>query len=50
MSSFQEQLDELFPDSTDEDCKEALERLQTGQSEVSYRNNIPLNIEWTETI
>ncbi len=30
---------------TKEDCDEALERLQTGESEVSWRNRIPLKIE-----
>lgn len=30
---------------TRELCQEALERLQKGESEVSYRNRIPLNIE-----
>lgn len=30
---------------TDQDCNEALIRLQTGQTEVSYRNREELNIE-----
>jgi len=30
---------------TDEQCKEALERLTKGESEVSYRNRVPLIIE-----
>jgi hypothetical protein len=30
---------------TRQDCKEALERLQNGESEVSYHNCIPLDIE-----
>lgn len=29
---------------TDEECKEALERLISGETEVSYRNRIQLNI------
>ena len=29
---------------TDELCKEALERLQKGESEVTYRNYVPLDI------
>jgi len=29
---------------TDEDCHEALERLQNGESEVSHRNRIELDI------
>ena len=28
----------------DEDCKEALQRLQTCESEISHRNNVPLKI------
>lgn len=30
---------------TDEECEEMLNRLTTGESEVSHRNNIPLKIE-----
>jgi len=30
---------------TDKQCKEMLDRLTNGESEISYRNNIPLNIE-----
>lgn len=30
---------------TRQQCDEALDRLATGESEVSYRNNIPLDIE-----
>lgn len=30
---------------TDQQCEEMLERLTQGKSEVSYRNNIPLNID-----
>ncbi len=29
---------------SDEDCKEALERLQTGESEVSHRNRVALDV------
>jgi hypothetical protein len=29
---------------SDEDCNEALIRLETGESEISHRNNIPLKI------
>lgn len=28
---------------TDEDCQEMLQRFESGESEVSHRNNIPLN-------
>lgn len=30
---------------TDEDCREALVRLDSGETEVSYRNRVPLQIE-----
>lgn len=33
---------------TDEDCQEALDRLQRGESEVSYRNRTPLRIRKPE--
>jgi len=29
---------------SDKDCEEALDRLQNGESEVSYRNRVPLDI------
>lgn len=29
---------------SDEDCNEALERLRNGESEVSYRNRVPLEV------
>jgi hypothetical protein len=29
-----------------EDCEEMLERLTQGETQISYRNNIPLNIEF----
>jgi hypothetical protein len=28
---------------TDEDCEEMLQRFESGESEISHRNNIPLN-------
>ena len=34
-----------FGAETDEQCREMLERLTQGESEVSYRNRIPLDIE-----
>ena len=30
---------------TDEDCNEMLERLTTGETEISHRNNVELRIE-----
>lgn len=30
---------------TDEECVEALERLATGETEISHRNRVPLDIE-----
>ena len=30
---------------TDKQCEEMLERLETGETEISYRNRVPLDLE-----